>query len=138
MSHYEARKAAWESALAVQSRIRIAGNVLVALGLTVFLAPLAFKVDFPDWSVVPAVVAGIGFLMKLGAMFHHVPPMPASPYEEARRSAEQAESLPRRLAQAQSTDTPKDTLRTLAQSDASPEVRRAAIETLALLNQAGL
>lgn len=138
MSHYEAQKAAWESALAVQSRIRITGNVLVATGLTVFLAPLAFKVDFPEWSIVPAVVAGIGFLLKLAAIFHHVPPMPTSPHEEARRRAEQVESLPRRLAQAQSTDTPKDALRALAQSDASPEVRRAAIETLALLNQAGL
>lgn len=138
MSHYEAQKAAWESALALQSRIRIAGNVLFALGLTVFLAPLLFKVDFPEWYMVPLVVAGIGLLLKLAAMFHHIPPMPISPYEEARRRAEQAESLPRRLAQAQSTDTPKDTLRNLAKSDSSPQVRRAAIETLALLHQAGL
>ena len=42
-----------------------------------------------------------------------------------------------RLRDARSTDTPQDVLRSLATSDRSPEVRRAAIETLALLHQAG-
>ena len=43
----------------------------------------------------------------------------------------------RRLAAAQSTDTSQHVLRFLAMNDGSAEVRRAAVETLALLRQAG-
>lgn len=68
----------------------------------------------------------------------------AAGYREEARRAEQArraewERTPAgRLALAQSTDTPKVALRRIAQEDPIPEVRRAAVETLALLNQAGL
>lgn len=58
-------------------------------------------------------------------------------FDEARR-IEWERTPGGRLALAQSTDTPKANLRKLALEDPVPEVRRAAVETLALLNQAGL
>lgn len=58
-------------------------------------------------------------------------------FEQARK-AEWERTPAGRLALAQSTDTPKAVLKKLALEDPIPEVRRSAIETLALLNQAGL
>lgn len=58
-------------------------------------------------------------------------------FEQARR-AEWERTDAGRLALAQSTDTPKAVLKRLALEDPIPEVRRSAVETLALLNQAGL
>ena len=140
-----------------------AGLVLGLIIVPASLQPYGQGTGWAAWLWVPVValvLAGASFLLSLIPAGPHV----EIPESERRRRAEQAreweiqlaearESVRRaevarraewertpegRMALAKSTDTPKERLRSLAQLDPLPEVRRAAIETLALLNQAGL
>ena len=107
-----------------------------------------YQAPSASWLWLPGVllgVAGVCYLIDLA-----IPVNIPEEELERRRSKNEAKkrddeqqakwenSLEHRLALAKSTDTNKDKLRALAQNDASAEVRRSAIETLALLRQAGL
>lgn len=128
----------WERAAAVEDGIRRVGTYLLIGGIVVFLTPWFFTSTWPEWIIVPGAVAGLGALLHFVAGMWPTGDYPPTPQEIAGRKAELRESLPHRLRLAQSTDTPKMDLRDLAQNDPNAEVRRAAIETLALLRQAGL
>lgn len=58
--------------------------------------------------------------------------------EQAREAAAERFREERELSRAKSTDTPKEELRRIATTGSTSVVRRSAIETLALLNQAGV
>lgn len=139
-SEWQAAKEAWDKSIKTSDSIGFVGTVLLIGGIAVFLLPLVFTKSLPEWTIVPASVAGVGLLLRVvSGLWPHpdLPDKPPSPQEVARRAREQRESLPDRLVLARSTDTSQIDLRNLAQNDPSPEVRRAAIETLALLRQAG-
>lgn len=144
-------KAAWDRAVRVSDGIKGAGTFLFIVGVVILLLPWFFTGSWPEWIAVPAAIAGVGFLTRIvGGLW----PMPLHPIDAAaqvraeREAARDASRMHRdpgdslgeaiQLARARSTDTSKSELENLARNDRSSAVRRAAIETLALLRQAGL